>query len=755
MKTTLLLLLLTCFGLVAQTPPVGNGDGADGANRDAILRGAMRRAMQAADPAADSTTATNANDANTIVIPAQSTQLPGLSTNPALNHTPVNVVVPAVVNGAEAPPPAAPNVPAAITRNPVNSAAAPQPELQSAPDALPVQAAPPVGHAEPVYAAGDISLSGVDLPTVLDLYAKYVNRTILHGTLPPAVISLKTETSLTRTEAIQALDTVLAMNGITMINIGDKFVKAVQDSQAGPQAAPFSNRDAKDLPEADQYITELVQLKNSKPSELVPVLAPFAKIPNNVMPIDSTGILVIRDYSANVKRMLELIKQIDVIVEPDIVSEVIPIKYAQASEIASALGSLGGGSSTSIGPPTRSGRTGMGGGGGGFGGAGGYGGQQGGFGGGLNTPGGQLGGAGGAGQRTSNFTQNLQSLVNKVRTAGDFQIFGQTKIIADERTNSLLIFASKQDMKMIKDVIKKLDVVLAQVLIEAIIMEVSLDDTRNLGVSYLQNDVTKSGTFTGIGAIKNGTFLSPNNFLSAGTNGAGSLPSGFSYAANFGNDFQATLTAIATDSRINVLSRPRIQTSHAVPAILKIGDTVPYVTGTYFGGINGQASSQYQQTFVGINLTVTPLINPDGLVVMDIEQDVEQLGNPTLIDGNQVPTTTQRYAQATVSVRDRDTIILGGFISSTKSKGKSGVPFLKDIPGLGYLFRSTSDSTKRVELIALIRPTVLPTPEAAALVATRERDRMPGVKAAQAEYEIDRNKRLKEADKIKVPDERP
>jgi general secretion pathway protein D len=763
-KTTLLLLLLTCFGLGAQTPPVGNGDGADGANRDAILRRAMRRTMQAADPAANPTTATNANDAAAVATPPQSPQLPGLSTNPALNHTPVNVAVPAAVNGAEAPPPAAPNVPAAIPRNPVNPTAAipaaipdaaTQPELQSAPDALPVQAAPPVGHAEPVYAAGEISLSGVDLLTVLDLYAKYVNRTILHGTLPPAAISLKTETSLTRTEAIQALDTVLAMNGITMINIGDKFVKAVQDSQAGPQAAVFSNRDAKDLPEADQYITELVQLKNSKPSELVPVLAPFAKIPNNVMPIDSTGILVIRDYSANVKRMLELIKQIDVIVEPDIVSEVIPIKYAQASEIASALGSLGGGSSTSIGPPARSGRTGTGGGGSGFGGAGGYGGQQGGFGGGLNTSGGQFGGAGGAGgagARSSNFTQSLQSLVNKVRTAGDFQIFGQTKIIADERTNSLLIFASKQDMKMIKDVIKKLDVVLAQVLIESLIMEVTLDNSRNVGVSYLQKSPSQPGNyFSGIGAINNGTFLNKQNFVPSGTNGAPSVPGGFSYAASFGNDFDATLTAIATDSRINVLSRPRIQTSHAVPAVLKVGNTVPYVTGTYFGGINGQASSQYQQTFVGINLSVTPLINPDGLVVMDIEQDIQQLGTPTIIDGNAVPQTTERYAQATVSVKDRDTIILGGFISNNRSKAHSGVPFLKDIPGLGYLFRSSVDSTERVELIVLIRPTVLPTPEAAALAATHLQDRMPGVKAAQAEYQIDENKRLKEADKIKVP----
>ncbi len=136
------------------------------------------------------------------------------------------------------------------------------------------------------------------------------------------------------------------------------------------------------------------------------------------------------------------------------------------------------------------------------------------------------------------------------------------------------------------------------------------------------------------------------------------------------------MTAIAANDRINVLSRPVIQTSHGVPASLQVGDTVPEVTGTYFGGINGQASSQYQQTFVGINLQVTPLINPDGLVVMDIVQDVQQLGpQPTIIDGNPVPTTSKRTASATVSVRDRDTIILGGMISTSKSTSRSGVPF--------------------------------------------------------------------------------
>src|SRR5581483_1114404 len=104
---------------------------------------------------------------------------------------------------------------------------------------------------------------------------------------------------------------------------------------------------------------------------------------------------------------------------------------------------------------------------------------------------------------------------------------GNNKIIADERTNSLLVFASRQDMDMIKDIISKLDVVLAQVLIEAIVMEVSLDDSKNVGFSYLQHPKTFGNNGTA-GAINNVPFLSPSQFASIATNTSGSIPSGFS-----------------------------------------------------------------------------------------------------------------------------------------------------------------------------------------------------------------------------------
>lgn len=776
MKTILLTLFLSCFGLWAQTPPAST-DSTESASRDEILRQSVREAVAAAgtnaDPAspagAPPLATTNASTGTAAAqaqpaMPAfpssspfkrfQKRPIPALAnaTNVMANNLPANNPLSALV--------ATNAVPGSIAGQPSNNSVPPR--FPQTPGAGNPNTAS-TGPVESIVPAGEIDFPDIGIDQVLEVYAKLVDRTVLHAPLPPVKISLKTQTPLTRTEAIQALNSILAMNNITMINVGDKFVKAVPVNLSTTVGAPFSSRNLNQLPENDDYITQIVQLKYIKPKDIVPVLAPLANIQNSILPIDDNNILIIRDYTSNVKRMLELIKQIDVTVPLDFDSEVIPIKYAQASDIASALSSLGGGTGTSIGKGSSVGSGAQRSGGLGMGTPGSMGGGAG-----MGTPGtmgspgmgqNQYGGAGNmGGNRTTSFQDRLSNLVKKAGAQGDFQVLGQTKVIADQRTNSLLVFASKQDMEMIKKIINQLDIVLAQVLIEAIIMEVNLDNSHNVGVSYVQNNANPSkigNYFQGLAGLNNGAFLNNGSFAtSVGTNLAGSLPPGFSYLANFGNDFSATVTAIANDSRINVLSRPRIQTSHGVPASIQVGQSVPEVTGTYFGGINGAASSQYQQQFVGISLQVTPLINPDGLVVMDINQQVQALGPSYTIDGNPVPSTTQRNAQATVSVRDRDTIILGGMISSSVNSTHAGVPVLKDIPVLGYLFRSTSVDKQRVELIVLIHPTVLPTPESAAIVARQERDRLPGVKRAEAEEQSDANLRLKEAEKIKVPAER-
>jgi general secretion pathway protein D len=493
--------------------------------------------------------------------------------------------------------------------------------------------------------------------------------------------------------------------------------------------------------------------------DLAKVLDPFSRMPQSIIALPSTQTLILRDYTENVARMMEMVKRIDVLSPLQIKPRVIAIKYALASDIASALGQLGASAGGSVGKPTSGSTSFSRGSGNGFGGAGGAGGI-GGIGGssfGNNIPG-QAASTSGLGSAAtsarSSFQQNLSKIVSNAANGGNFQLFGQTKVIADERTNSLLVFANDEDMKMITNIIGKLDVVLAQVLIDTIIMEVNLTGTESQGISYSQPQGSV-GRASGLGGVNNLTtaasgFLTGSSTTNSGAGplgGAGStlasLPGGFSYFGKFGNDLNVVLEAVAGDSRINVLSRPRIQTSHAVPADLFIGQTVPYITGTYNYGYSSGPSSQYSQLEVGIHLQVLPLINPDGLVVMDIQADVEQIASYTQISGNAVPTTSKRQAGAKVAVRDGETIILGGFISDTRSKSDSGVPGLKDIPLLGNLFKSRSVNNQRDELIMLMRPTVLPTPAIAAVVASTERNKLAGVKAAELEIREEENDRYK------------
>lgn len=613
--------------------------------------------------------------------------------------------------------------------------------------------------------SGVLRFQGMDLAQALQYYGELVGRTILRpANLPNAQITLWAQTDLTRREAIQAMDAVLGLNQISMINVGDKFVKAVPQTSANMEAAAFHRGDAAGLPELGSYITHVVQLKYVKPSELVPVLTPLQKIPNAILPIDTSMIVILRDYAENVKRMLELIKEVDISIPSEYISEVIPIKYALASDIANALNSLsagGGGGTTVGGGGTQSGGSaGMGGNRSSFGGRGsgnfgrssygsGGGGYQGGMMGGGYTPYATATPVPTTPGATGSFTDRLRNIINRASSQDDILILGKTKIIADERTNSLLIFSTREDMKMIKDIVAKLDVVLAQVLIEAVIIEVQVGpNTKDFGISYLQRPQT-SGDVSGVGAIGK-PFLSPTDFIpSGGTNSGGgaALKGGFNYLASFGQDLDVTVQAIATETRAKVLQRPRIQTSHAVQAQLFVGESRPYPTSSYYGGGAYGSYAQIQQLQIGVTLDVTPLINPDGLVVMDIHQTIENYAGFTEIQGvGQVPNTTRKEAAAKVAVRDRDTIMLGGLIEDDKNRSGSGVPFLMDIPIIGYLFRSTSTGQTRKELIVLIRPTVLPTPEVAAMTALSEKDRMPGVRRAEAEFLRDEHREQIKAD---------
>lgn len=630
-------------------------------------------------------------------------------------------------------PPAAGGTPGAIP--------APSPATSiPAPGAAPDLAAAVAPAEEQLIPAKNINLTGADLNTLLITYAEMVNRSVLRSpTLQPNLtFFFVNQTPLTKAEAIQAYQALFAMNGVALIEVGDKFIKAVPAAESISQGQkPLVVTDASELGELGQYVTHIVQLKYVKPTEILPVLTPFQKMANAIFPIDSSQILVIRDFTENVKRMLEMIQKVDIIVPSEFDSRVVPIRFAKAEDIASALSSLSGsGSATTVGTRPAGGTTAP----SGLGtrpGLGGY--QQGGMG--MQNQAGAFGsnptGQPSAGGSFSDRISQIISRAAKTSGSGDFQIIGPNKIVADVRSNSLMIFASRADIMTITNIINQLDIVLAQVVIETIIMDVALEDTFSLGVSGVQTPRQFGGSFAGAGGMNANKFFDFSG--RSNTNSAGDLlGSGLKYFGKVNDDIYVSIEAMASDGRVNVIQKPRIQTSHATPASIFIGSTVPYVSssyggGGYGGGYGGYPSSTYQQLSVGIGLNVTPFINADGLVVMKIDETIDEISGATKIDNNSVPNTTHRTLSAEVAVMDRETILLGGFIRNAETKSKAGVPYLKDIPLLGNLFSSRDSTKKRSELIVLMRPTVLRTPELASMHVAEEKAVMPMVSTAEAE----------------------
>ncbi|HEY5913501.1 MAG TPA: hypothetical protein VJA21_23180 [Verrucomicrobiae bacterium] len=162
------------------------------------------------------------------------------------------------------------------------------------------------------FPVGNLNFQNVELTQVLAVYQEISQRTVVRPTtLPAPTISLRNQTPLSRVEALQLLDTVLAENGIAMVLAGDTAVKGVPVAQASQESPPEISLPWRSLPESGSFMMRTVQLKRLRPSELVPVLIPFSKAPGAVLPIDSRGQLILRDYSSNIRKMLKLVEDLE------------------------------------------------------------------------------------------------------------------------------------------------------------------------------------------------------------------------------------------------------------------------------------------------------------------------------------------------------------------------------------------------------------------------------------------------------------
>jgi len=290
-----------------------------------------------------------------------------------------------------------------------------------------------------------------------------------------------------------------------------------------------------------------------------------------------------------------------------------------------------------------------------------------------------------------------------------------TKILADERSNSILLMGRKSDIAAIKNVIASLDIMLEQVMIEAAIFEVTLGDDLRHGIDWLYRDAgqDKVGAWDG-------------NKLLNSTNGIGTVAAGaLTYYQNLrGINTEIAINLAASDSNVRLLATPVVMTTDNTEARLSVGEQRPVVTSTdSFAQGNGTLRSSYDYKDIGIQLTVTPRINPQRVVVMEILQKADQVGDEIQIDGNDVPVILSREFEAQISVPNRGTIALGGLINSETRDSVTKIPILGDIPLIGrYLFSSVSKENRQTELVVLMTPTVLVNNDEAIQETTRRYD---------------------------------
>ncbi|MBI5395508.1 MAG: type II secretion system secretin GspD, partial [Verrucomicrobia bacterium] len=304
------------------------------------------------------------------------------------------------------------------------------------------------------------------------------------------------------------------------------------------------------------------------------------------------------------------------------------------------------------------------------------------------------------------------------------QLQPQIKIIPDVRNNAVIVSAPEADLDVFADVIKQLDIFPPQVAIDVVVAEVSLNNDVTFGVDLFQSAQGKNPSAGGVsapggfGLIGNSTIGQTTNaasgissLISAGSLTAPELlPAGLTggltyFASFFGDDLRAVIHALAEDNKFKVLQTPHLYTSNNQRARIFVGESRPFVTSVQQTINSEQVRSNFENIDIGVGLEVTPLINPDGVVTLNIFQTVDDVKEFQIIDNNQVPVLSRREAEAVaVTVKDGQIIILGGLTANKRQNDISKVPLLGDIPLLGNLFKTTHTIDARTELVFFLRP---------------------------------------------------
>jgi general secretion pathway protein D len=294
---------------------------------------------------------------------------------------------------------------------------------------------------------------------------------------------------------------------------------------------------------------------------------------------------------------------------------------------------------------------------------------------------------------------------------------GKTRLLADNRSNSIIVFGSPDVSTRVFDMIDQLDRKPLQVYLATVIGELTVSEGMEFGIDILQKFqkvgqggigsslVTPATTTAGSAAVPEPSAL---------TSALGfPLPTGLTLYGAIGSTLNAYVRALESTDRFKVISRPSVYTTNNKLAVIASGSQVPVPSNITSGfttsstDLTTTASVQYENVL--LQLDIIPLINANHEVTLKIRQTNNSLGSNNIISGNDVPTILTQEINTEVTVPDKSTVVIGGLISDTTKRTTSGLPWLSDIPLLGYLFKDTSKSKERDELIIMIQPTVVET----------------------------------------------
>lgn len=519
---------------------------------------------------------------------------------------------------------------------------------------------------------------------------------------------------------------ILEVQGFAAVESGNVVrIIPAKDARTSPVNVISSDSTALDQ-DSSEVVTQVIQLDNISAAKLIPVLRPLAPQQAHMAAYAPSNAIIISDTSANIARIRRVIESIDLSAVQK--TEIIVLEHASADEIVSMLGQLQ--KSEKAKGQSRSKelmlvadkRTNS-----------------------VLVSGDELERArvrSLIGHLDTPLVQNgnikvvylkyavstdLAAVLSKVvanmeRMGGSAKVkkvnnSGAT-VEADEGTNSLIITAEADVMKSLLSVVERLDIRRAQVLVEAIIVELNDGNDRDLGIEWLfTNDsgLYGSSSRAGLaGATAASVFAAEDNSAEAKGNLAGTLASIPGQVLGFGSldddlSFNVVINALKKNTKANILSTPSLLTLDNEEASIVVGESIPFVTGSFTSTGNSSNPDNPFQTVerenVGITLKITPQINEGDSVILAISQEVSNVQGTAALNSNLI--TSERKIETKVLADNGQTIVLGGLIEDNVTEEVQKVPILGDIPVLGALFRSTAVNVGKKHLLVFLKPTIV------------------------------------------------